>query len=113
MFWGLLLNFQFDAVGGCQQEVGSSDHVLWAFNAFNAVAFLKLDGPESLHEGEVGSFIVTDGSTGKPISGALVGGKITDADGHVAFSFSDDGIHTLKATKDNTIRSNRLEVVVL
>lgn len=107
-----MLNFQFDAVGGCQQEVESFDHVLWAFNAFNAVAFLKLDGPESLHMGEVGSFIVTDGSTGKPISGALVGGKITDTDGHVALRFSDDGTHTLKAAKNNTIRSNTLEVVV-
>ena len=111
-FWGLLLNFQFDAVGGCQQEVRSTDHVLWAFNAFNVDAFLRLDGPRRLEIGQTGTFTVTDGSTGKAVSGAAVGGKVTDADGHVALAFVDAGEHDLKASKNNTIRSNELVVVI-
>jgi hypothetical protein len=55
---------------------------------------------------------VTD-ATGAAVSGASVGGALSGADGTVAVGpFSDRGDHDLKATKDGTIRSNRVRVCV-
>lgn len=48
MFWGLLLNYVFTPVGGCQQETKEGDDVLWAYDAFNANSFLELS--ESLDD---------------------------------------------------------------
>ena len=45
-FWGLLLDFQFTPVGGCQQEVKAFQDILWAFDAFNKVFFLEASGWE-------------------------------------------------------------------
>ena len=42
VLWGLLDNYQFTPVSGCQTEVNASDQVLWAYDAFNAVRFLRL-----------------------------------------------------------------------
>ncbi|KAG8787180.1 hypothetical protein FRC12_015843 [Ceratobasidium sp. 428] len=44
-FWGVLLNWHFTSVGGCQQKVATKDEILWAYDAFNKAHFLKLDGP--------------------------------------------------------------------
>ena len=35
-FWGLLLNYDFTSVGGCQQRIAEGDQVLWAYDAFSA-----------------------------------------------------------------------------
>jgi len=112
-FWGLLVNFQFAEVGGCQQEVRLDDQVLWAFNAFNANAFLKLTGPSVVKEGETATFAVTDGLTGDAVQGASIGGETTDANGHAVVMFKTPGAHTFKATKESTIRSNELVVLVV
>jgi hypothetical protein len=72
-FWGLLLNFQFTPVGGCQQEVKFKDEVLWAFDAFNAAHFLKLSSPSNvIHVHKPVEFTVVDGLTGIPVSGVDV-----------------------------------------
>lgn len=114
-FWGILLNFVFTPVGGCQQQVASFDHVLWAFDAFNAQHFLKLEGPRIVHRGKPAIFTVVDGlnNTNTPIANATVGGATTGADGQVTLSFENLGVHSLKATRADSIRSNRLDVLVI
>jgi len=111
-FWGLLVNFQFTLVGGCQQEVGPGQKVLWAFNAFNVSAFLDLSGPTAVKPGQSATFRVIDGESGNPVAGADVGGQVTGATGHVQLTFDTAGETSLKASKDGTIRSNALNVLV-
>ncbi|KAJ7686305.1 hypothetical protein B0H17DRAFT_1072243 [Mycena rosella] len=111
-FWGLLLNFRFTPVGGCQQEVKENDDILWAFDAFNAQHFLKLDGPTKAKEGVLATFVVTDGMTGESIEGATVDGKTTGVDGTVVITFRARGKHGLKATLEGSIRSNEVNVKV-
>ncbi|KAF7341699.1 Surface cell-adhesion protein [Mycena sanguinolenta] len=111
-FWGLLLNFKFTPVGGCQQEVDTTDHILWAFNAFNAKHFLKLVGPTKAKKNIPTKFVVTDGMTGDPVQGATVDGGTSNARGVVIITFGKEGTHGLKATMDGSIRSNQLQVDV-
>jgi len=111
-FWGILLNYEFTPVGGCQQEVKRNDEVLFAFNAFNANAFLKLTGPSTAHKGHPVIFTVTDGQTSKPVAGATVDGQTSNANGQVSVTFTNDGRQTVKATKSNAIRSNKLTIIV-
>ncbi|KAF5334862.1 hypothetical protein D9758_014275 [Tetrapyrgos nigripes] len=111
-FWGILLNFVFTPVGGCQQQVKHDDHVLWAFNAFNVSAFLKLEGPRSARLDTPVVFTVTDGMTGAPIEGAGVNGITSGEDGHVLLSFDKTGTVALKAEKLGTIRSNAVRLVI-
>ncbi|KAJ7442737.1 hypothetical protein B0H11DRAFT_490674 [Mycena galericulata] len=111
-FWGLLLDFQFTPVGGCQQEVNENDHILWAFDAFNAQHFLKLDGPREAKEGVPAVFVVTDGMTGESVEGATVDGETTGVDGTVVITFRARGVQGLKATMEGSIRSNRVNVKV-
>jgi hypothetical protein len=111
-FWGILLNYQFTAVGGCQQEVTEGQDVLWAFNAFNAEFFLKLTGPYIARIGEPVTVNVTDGATGLDVEGAVVNGVSTNADGQATITFHEFGEHVLKAEKINAIRSNALYLFV-
>jgi len=113
-FWGLLLDYQFTAVGGCQQEVSTGQDILWAFNAFNADYFLELSGPNEAFVGQPTTFTVIDGSSGTPIDGADLGGYgTTGAGGTGTITFSSPGTYTFKATYPDSIRSNALTVVVL
>ena len=116
-FWGILLNFVFTPVGGCQQEVKLGDKVLWAFNAFNVAHFLSLDGPVAAIAGRPATFTVTDGGSGVVIANATVaspGGPsgVTDAEGKVSLTFRTAGLHTLKAERADSIRSNAVTVFV-
>jgi hypothetical protein len=111
-FWGLLLNGQFTSVGGCQQRVALGDHVLWAFDAFNAAHFLKLTGPHAAHAGQPFTVTVTDLMTGDPISGATVGGQTTAANGTATIT-ANQGIRRFKAQQTGSIRSNALTVLVI
>ena len=54
MFWGLLVNYKFTPVGGCQFEVKAGDQVLWAFDAFSKNYFLKVDPAYLLVRGSLG-----------------------------------------------------------
>ncbi|CAF9914429.1 MAG: hypothetical protein ALECFALPRED_009591 [Alectoria fallacina] len=113
-FWGLLLDFQFTPVGGCQQEVAPGQDVLWAFNAFNKNYFLKVT-PNTIVEATVGSshvVTVTDGMTGVPIEGALIDGVLTDASGDATLTFPKAGVFEFKAERSDSIRSNALYVAV-
>ncbi|KAF8519980.1 hypothetical protein BU17DRAFT_47263 [Hysterangium stoloniferum] len=112
-FWGILLNFQFTPVGGCQQEVKIADNVLFAFDAFSKVHFLKLAGQEIAHVNQPVVLTVTDGLSGSPVSGADVNGQTSDANGQVSVTFGQIGTHGVKAEKSDSIRSNKLSVLVV
>jgi hypothetical protein len=111
-FWGLLLNFEFTQVGGCQQQVKEHDHILWAFDAFSKSHFLKLEGPRTARQGQAVTYTVTDGATGNPVAGADVHGGTTDANGHVSVTFAKAGENGIKATESDSIRSNQIDVLV-
>ncbi|KAF9463971.1 hypothetical protein BDZ94DRAFT_1257897 [Collybia nuda] len=112
-FWGILLAFEFTPVGGCQQRVKLGDHLLWAFDAFSKAHFLKLDGPHTARRNKSITLTVTDGATGSPIAGATANGQTSDENGHIVVTFDDVGLKGVKAEKPDSIRSNRLDIVVL
>lgn len=112
-FWGILLNFEFIPVGGCQQEVTVNDEILFAFNAFNKDHFLKLTGPTTAQVGKPVVLTVTDGSDGLPVAGADVNGDTSDANGHVSVTFEQAGVEVVKATQADSIRSNQLTILVI
>lgn len=86
--------------------------MLWAFDAFNAVHFLKLDAPNTANRNQAFVVTVTDGKTGLPVAGAtvkvVVGGSATattDAAGHASFTLG-RGAYRFKAEAPSSIRSN-------
>ncbi|KAI4201419.1 MAG: hypothetical protein LQ350_003257 [Teloschistes chrysophthalmus] len=112
-FWGLLLNYQFTQVGGCQQEVKPGDQVLWAFDAFSKSYFLKVTpNVIAVKKGESKTVTVTDGTTGVPIANATIDGVTTDANGKATLVFPKLGVFDYKAERSDSIRSNALYVVV-
>lgn len=84
-----------------------------AFDAFNKAHFLKLAGPLTARVGQTVTLTVTDGATGSPIAGAEVEGQTSDASGHVSVTFGSIGLKGVKAEKGDSIRSNKLTVVVV
>ncbi|KAI3321321.1 hypothetical protein HD806DRAFT_205305 [Xylariaceae sp. AK1471] len=115
-FWGILVNGQFTPTGGCQFEVGNGDETLFAFNAFNKVAFLKVTPEYAV--AEVGSgtvtITVTDTISGNPQEGVSFGGQYTDVDGHATISVPDvSGCYKLKATNSDAVRSNAFYLTVV
>lgn len=110
-FWGVGVNFALSQTGGCQTRVQQGDEVLWVFDAFSKVHFLKLAGPGAATTGAPVTVSVTDGS-GAPLSGATVGGTQTGGDGKATLSFAEAGIHRLKAERADSVRSNSLSVCV-
>ncbi|CAF3592286.1 unnamed protein product [Rotaria socialis] len=111
-FWGILVNYNYTTAGGCQTRVQKNDQVLFAFDAFNKHFFLKLAGPSTARHGIETIFRVTDGSSGKPMSGATVDKYVSDSDGNVKITFAKGGWHTLKAEHNDSIRSNTILVQV-
>lgn len=115
--WGILLDFEFTPVGGCQQRAKNGDHVLFAFDAFNKNHFLKLSGPTTVKAGHPVTFTVTDGATGVPIGGAIVAGggtsEATNADGEIQLAFELVGPRSIKAERSDSIRSNKLSFLVV
>lgn len=92
--------------------------MLWAFDAFNAVHFLKLDAPNTASRNQAFVVTVTDGKTALPVAGAtvkvVVGGSATattDAAGHATFSLG-RGAYRFKAEAPSSIRSNAENVKI-
>jgi len=128
-FWGLLLNYQFTPVGGCQQEVKEGDQILWAYNAFNLNAFLKLTPSKPYDDVAVEKkdfeVLVIDGSSGDKIEGAnvtvvagphgTVGTTVgtSVANGTAELKFEKVGLYEIKAEKPGALRSNGIEVLVI
>ncbi|CAF2933099.1 unnamed protein product [Rotaria sp. Silwood2] len=111
-WWGILVNFKYIPVGGCQQRVQLNNEVLFAYDAFSKKYFLKLTGPLAARRSQTKIFTVTDGSTGVPISGANVGKQLSDENGHVKITFTSRGRMQLKAERNDSIRSNAVFVQV-
>jgi hypothetical protein len=112
-FWGILVNYQFTPVSGCQFEDSPGDNILWAFNAFNANYFLELSlSASNVSAGESVTASVKDGMTGVDIPDASVGGATTGANGEATLAFSTPGIYSLKASRSDSIRSNAVIITV-
>lgn len=109
-FWGILVDYQFTPDGGCQFEVTTGQDVLWAFDAFNKVHFLKLVAPTTASVGVPFTVTVTDGSSGVPVSGATVGGVTTNQAGVATVTINTPGVTVLKAESADSIRSNGVDV---
>lgn len=110
-FWGYLLNYEDPGKGGCQQRVRSGDHILWAYDGFGKTP-LKLSAPSSVKVGEDFTARVVDGEDGDGVGGAHVAGRDTGGDGNVTLRFDSTGRHALKATGNDSIRSNEQVVCV-
>jgi hypothetical protein len=113
-FWGYALNFVPSQVGGCQQQVHAGDQVLFAYDFFSKAHVLKLTGPAGAAPGQPFTVHVVDGQANPatPVAGASVGGATTDANGDATVTLTAVGDNVLKATKDDSVRSNALHVAV-
>jgi hypothetical protein len=109
----VLLDYDRLEVGGCQQQVKAGQNILWAFDGFNKVQFLKLEGfGQEVKVGEAYRVKVTDGPSGAAIRDATVGGVTTDKKGEATIKFKTVGIKKLKAESRFAVRSNVLKVTV-
>lgn len=111
--WGLLKNFQFTPVGGCQEEPAPTDEILWAYDAPNAPLILDVQ-PRivGVRRGRTVVLTITDGPTGRPVSGALFAGVLSDVNGKVVFTASQVGTFKYKATRADAIRSPAMVIIV-
>lgn len=110
-YWGYLLNWKDPGVGGCQKQVDEGDEVLFAYDLFGNTP-LKLTAPGSVEAGKDFQVRVVDGSDGDGIGGAEVNGQKTNGDGHATLRFDSPQKVTLKAHRDDSIRSNSQTVCV-
>jgi hypothetical protein len=110
----LLLDYRFLRVGGCQQRVATGNDVLIGFDKCGKHTFLKLElNRQMVGVNEPVVVMVTNGSTGVPVSGARVGTATTGDDGSATLTYLSPGPQTLKAEKFCTVRSDKAVVVVL
>ncbi len=114
-FWGVLENFQFTPTGGCQTQQAEGSDGLWAYDAFNKNYFLDVQPRDAVvAPGQTVVFNVRDGSTRVPVAGASFAGQTTDANGNVVFTApATGGTYVYKATRSDSIRSPRVEIVVV
>jgi hypothetical protein len=110
--WGIYLNFVRISVGGCQQKVKQHDNVLFAYVSSSTTTFLKLSGPEVVVINTWVVLVVTDGE-GQPVEGAKIGDDASNAEGRIFKEFTSEGTNSLKAEKENSIRSNVLKIEVI
>lgn len=107
-------DYKFTSVGGCQEKVQQGDDLLFAFDAYSKAHFLKLEASKAtIKSGDSITFTVTDGATGEPIEGATVGNVLTNTLGRAKLSFKTLGVHTLKAERSDSIRSNGIMLTVI
>lgn len=116
-FWGILVNYQLTPVGGCQFKTQKDDDILFAYDASNAKYFLKLDGRKVARTGQRFTLKVTDGKNGTAVPNAFIlpsSGQpsTTDERGNADFVFSKPGKYSFKASREDSIRSNRFIVSV-
>jgi hypothetical protein len=111
-FWGYAANFTTASVGGCQIALAPGNNVLWAYDFFSKSHLLSLSAPASVGTSTPVTVTVTDGQNGQPISGASVGGQLTDAAGHATFTFPTPGMQQLKASRSDSVRSNLAVICV-
>jgi hypothetical protein len=110
----VLLDYTPLIVGGCQRSVTVGQNILWAFDGFNKMYFLHLEGPSEAYVGVPFEVKVTsrNGQIRTPIEGATVGGATTNSNGVATITFQSAGIKTLKAEARCAVRSNAINVTV-
>jgi hypothetical protein len=111
-FWGVAIQGKSLQVGGCQAIVTAGDEVLWAYDSFDK-KLLRASGPKTTRVGRLTAVKVIDTEKNKPVAGARIGGKKTNAKGIAKLRFKTTGKKRLKATASKAIRSNQLVVKVL
>jgi hypothetical protein len=111
-FWGVAVQGKSLQTGGCQAVVTAGQEVLWAYDSFNK-KLLRASGPKTTRVGKLTSLKVIDTEKGKPVAGAHIGGKKTNAAGIAKLRFKTRGTKRLKATASKAIRSNQIVVKVL
>src|SRR3954466_11230383 len=85
-FWGVAIQGKSLQVGGCQAIVTAGDEVLWAYDSFNK-KLLRASGPKTTRAGKVTRGKVIDPEKQKPVTGARIGGKKTNAGGIAKLRF--------------------------
>jgi hypothetical protein len=110
-FWDTRTNYVSNQRGGCQIELANGDEVLFALDGFNKIHALKLTGPATAAPGVPFAVSVTDGQSGDKIDGAAVGGQTT-VGGTAMVRLDSSGVHRLKASRADSVRSNALDVCV-
>ncbi|CAF0980776.1 unnamed protein product [Adineta steineri] len=112
-YWSTLIDYKMTEIGGCQQKVKQGQNILFAYDAFNKKHFLKLETlKKTIQIGSPLTIKVTDGQTGQPIHGAIVGDKQTNIQGYITIIFYKLGIQILKAHRLDSIRSNQVIINV-
>jgi hypothetical protein len=96
-------------VGSCAEPVHDGDRVLYAYGT-GSERLLALSGPATARTDTPVALRVTDPSTGAPVAGASVDGRLSGADGTVAVGPLSRGPHEEQATMTGAIRSNRVTV---
>ncbi len=97
--------------GICGIDAAPGDELLLAYITGKETP-IKLAVPARLAPGALGTATVTD-YAGRPVSGATIDGRVSDADGKVQIGpFTATGPRILKATKPGTVRSNGGQVCV-
>jgi hypothetical protein len=112
-FWGVAVDGKSLEVGGCQFKVAAGQEVLWAYDLFSQKNILLLSGPSKARAKKAFKVRVVNGADGKPVAGATVGGKKTNASGIAKLRYRTIGTKRLKARQPGSLRSNQLRVKVL
>ncbi len=127
--WGYALNYRPVEVGGCQQQVGTGDEVLYGFffggpPDYPERPLLRLRGPARAATGQpvpvsADEFKQTPFIPGQPrdlmqgpAAGATIAGAQTDASGATTVTFGSPGLQRLKAERAGSIRSNAVVLCV-
>jgi hypothetical protein len=108
-YWDVRTNGVSNQLGGCQIELANGDDVLYAIDAFGKPA-LKLTGPATAAPGTPFPVSVTDAATGSALDAQVAGQPTTG--GTAMVRLDSVGLHRLKATRADAVRSNALEVCV-
>jgi hypothetical protein len=110
-FWESIVNYAPSQVGGCQQRIAAGDEVVWANASGSETHFLKLTGPSKVTVGKAFKLKVTDGATGKPVTGSKVGKLKVPANGVLKLKAKKKGSLRFVAEAPASIRSNGVTVV--
>ncbi|KAK4612120.1 hypothetical protein CLAFUW4_13177 [Fulvia fulva] len=110
-YWGVLRDRVFTNAGGCQKQTVPGTEGLWAFDAFNANAFLNLDSQYAVVQPGAAVLVTVtqtdgNGSGNRPAAGATLAGATSDSNGIVLFTAPiQDGCYQYKAERSGAIRS--------
>ncbi|MBA2504995.1 MAG: hypothetical protein H0V29_03515 [Thermoleophilaceae bacterium] len=114
-FWYVVKNRVGLQTGGCQEQVGPGDQVLFSRQDFGvpnqaltaASNIVGVGRPLAVQVRQYG-----DDGVLSPSAGASVAGATTDAGGNTSVAFDSPGLKTFKATRAGAIRSNAVSVCV-